>query len=50
MSATRKVLIDILLLAVLLLVALLLAGMACQLIPGYMTCGPIFAITATKSA
>ena len=45
MSATRKVLIDILLLAVLLLVALLLAGMASQLIPGCMTCGPIFAIT-----
>jgi len=34
MSATRKVLIDI----------LLLAGMASQLSPGCMTCGPIFAI------
>jgi hypothetical protein len=45
MSATTKVLIDILLLAMLLLVALLLAGMVSQLNPGCTTCGPIFAIT-----
>lgn len=45
MTAIKKVLIDILLLAVLLLVALLLAGVVAQLIPGCITCGSIFAIT-----